>query len=686
MTTLARSSMALVLLSGLAISSVSSAASSDPRGLPSLVVRWERNVENDSAVLANDVLYVQGNGRVMALDPRDGSVLWESVCSSEPSRSSVHLLVLHDTVVTAANRLVCLVDRHTGAIRRRIDLKGSLFRIVGPPLVADIIPDDVPSFGAAFHHHIVRVDHRTGDVLARHDMKGMLLDLLTADGIVVASVEPLITNPRTGHSDLEKMRRSPRSVIGFRADDLGVLWTQRLRPTGSIVVRDGRLHVPLDSRGSTSAGLVALDPATGTPAPALQIGARHEVQQGPATSRGLPGRLRRLHVETGNVVWDTGMPATPFAWTRTGDRLLVHCGGFPGRGYLVVLDWNSGAELTVAYGLRGIRSLEIFQDTLIARSNEALLGLSADSFGPPERASRSVKSEVERIFRNVPAARASSSSSEAAIVDLKALGPEALPHVSDLIPALPPPALAIAARALGEAQFGAAAPLLAERLRTLPFPSSADAAVLHSLSRLGGAPEVAAVASVFTDPSRDGTIRRLAFAALASIGSPDAARVIDEALKRQTSTKTDDTSFRRKHSLPKAVLPPAKGEEQEIVQAIFQQVFMFPDDIVFSGELAVAVSDFEVKWPDGTGPATTLREADVTRFRKHAAMKYVLISVRPAGTGPGEQGRERTLGPGERRYDLTLDRGPLAGVGYRVIMRKLGPRWVMKDFSEIWVS
>jgi len=654
----------------------------NPRSLPSLVVQWEKQIETDSAAISNNVVYVQGEGRITALDTRNGSVLWGVTCIKGKQRWHIDLLVLEDTIVGAADRGLCLVDLRTGTVRKRIDPQGSIFQVIGLPLVVDVLPDDAPKFGGAYRHQLVRLNHLTGEIVARKDLGGMILDVMIANGVVLAKVEKLILDPSGKYADSTKMGRAPRSIIGLRPNDLEVIWEQKLKATQPFVVIKGRVHIQLDPESNEVTKLLPIDPLTGTLGPALPLKATQEIQRPRDNSRSSSARLQRLNLETGETLWTTELPDTPHTWVRRGDRLIVHCGGFPGRGYLAVLDWQSGAVLTTAYGLRGVRALFLFQDLLIARSTTEVVAISVEQFGPPEEKLRPVKEEVQRILSAYGRGEAyfakRGGRQEEAVTDLKALGPEALPFLSEAITSLGPFALEVAARVLGEATYHPSAPALAKRLlsfREKPEQRSdpdlePQLSILRALSRVGGLGEVAVVSSILDDPSRDAQVRQQAFTTLASIGTPEADRAIESVLKM----------------FPKTPKQSPKSEQQQIVESILQQFFLFNEKEVSRDELAVVVSDFPIEWSRSSGKSIILSEEAAKRFRKEAKTKHVLISIRPGGQRHHEERSEKSVGSDDRLYSLTLDHGPLAAVGYEVIIRELGQRWIIKELHVVWVS
>jgi hypothetical protein len=134
-------------------------------------------------------------------------------------------------------------------------------------------------------------------------------------------------------------------------------------------------------------------------------------------------------------------------------------------------------------------------------------------------------------------------------------------------------------------------------------------------------------------------------------------------------------------SLSTVILPPAKGDDQEAAQAAFQQFFLF-GDMPSRREPIIVVSDFAIEWPGRIGPTMTLPEAEARRIRR----QEMLIFLRPGSQRVGGEGKEFSLSPDDRVFGITLDRGPLAAVGYNVIVGKLGRQWVIKEVKLVWIS
>ena len=110
------------------------------------------------------------------------------------------------------------------------------------------------------------------------------------------------------------------------------------------------------------------------------------------------------------------------------------------------------------------------------------------------------------------------------------------------------------------------------------------------------------------------------------------------------------------------------GEEQEIAGAVFEQVMTFEDR---SPGLLLVASDFAVDWFGRRGPTLTRPVEAAYRFLEEGGRGIPLFSVGPV---TDSMFPHRPLGPDERDYAYSL-----GAVSHRIIVRKLGHHWLIRD-------
>jgi outer membrane protein assembly factor BamB len=510
----------------------------NPRELPSLVQRWSWRGEAEAAVLAEGALYVRGKGRVTALEAATGAVLWDTPCVEGEDLFGQGPVVAGNTVAVSFGGTLVLLDRRTGRVRKTVVL-GIVHTITAPPLLA-------VASGRKDRVDLVRVDAESGEVLARQEVGGIVYDVRLAGGVAVAIVGHV--TPDTSDSDDEML-------AAYRTDGLGEVWRREFRGWPNLEeIADGLYAATLTGEGADAQQEYRrVDPATGELGPPLPARAESKVSGGLtweleviALKEGkAPARLRRNSLETGRPVWTAALPGDPRAWVRVDDTLYLHCDHEGGRGYFIVLDWATGARSRAAYGLRDVRALFSKDDSLIAWMEQGVTAFAATAFGRPEGQGRGVRREVEKILDAVTAQDFSMQAQiQAAVTDLKALAPAALPFVAERIPALGPAALVAAARVVADARYRDAAHRLSARLSDPPPRATREGEhwdpaeeVLKALAQIGGQGEVGAIAAVLGDATRDGSTRLQAFTALASIGTADALEAVDKLLGQKPAAE-----------------------------------------------------------------------------------------------------------------------------------------------------
>lgn len=178
-------------------------------------------------------------------------------------------------------------------------------------------------------------------------------------------------------------------------------------------------------------------------------------------------------------------------------------------------------------------------------------------------------------------------------------------------------------------------------------------------------------------------------------GLPD---IVEQRLRTDPkSADTDGDGVKDSEDLaPNARLQKANSEEQAITLEIFRQFFMFEPPHA-TRELAIMVTDAALKWTGRAGPTISLGEDGDKRFLEEAGYDGIPhIRIKPLGpkAKKGEDDEDRfdpyhvegELRPDERPYKLDLYRGGLNAIGYRVVVRKIGSRWVIADVQVAYVS
>jgi hypothetical protein len=505
----------------------------NPRELPSLLERWTWKGPAEEALLADGVIYVRGDGRVSAITADDGRVLWETVCATGEALGEGPVVDGGKLAVAYRGNLV-LLDRQTGSIDHTVGL-GVVSEIVASPLL-------VVAGGNNDRVDLVRIDPDSGAILARREVGHMIYDVEVAGTLAVAIVAQ-------GSSRFD----DPDTILAaYSTDGLGEVWRLAFHGFYHLEQVGGSLYAAeIEGEGEDIHTVFRrIDADSGQLGPRLPqrlqsralAGLTWEIEVVDLKEGSHPAKLRRNSTETGQPLWTADLPGDIRGWARGRNALYLHCEHQGGRGYFLVLDWTTGAVRHAAYGLRDVRGLFSVGDTLVAWQEGGLTAFSARSFGSPDRHPSDLRAEVAGILAGVSDSDTFADRREhvqAAVTDLKTLGPRALPIVAELVPRLNPAALLAAARVLGDGGYAEAAPPLAARLADPPPPPRTDydtwdpaLDVLGALSRIGGDAEVKPIAGVLNDSTRAGSTRRQALATLASIGTPSAVSVIETTLSQ----------------------------------------------------------------------------------------------------------------------------------------------------------
>jgi hypothetical protein len=244
--------------------------------------------------------------------------------------------------------------------------------------------------------------------------------------------------------------------------------------------------------------------------------------------------IRRYSRRTGRPLWRTELPGGPAAAARWKDVVFVQADPGSGRGYVVVLDWATGALRRAAYGLADVDWMHVHGDRLLFAGRRGIVAAAADRFGHPDARAVPIADAVREILDHAD--------DEAyARAELLRLGAEALPVLSAGLPAMDDAHAAIAAGALSAGGHRPAGPLLARRLAATLADTGEKAedhraAFLGALGGTGGPGEVDLVARIAEDAGQTPRLRTTALHALAGIGTPAAAEVIARVLDPPSPT------------------------------------------------------------------------------------------------------------------------------------------------------
>jgi outer membrane protein assembly factor BamB len=365
--------------------------SANPRELPSLLQKWTWKGQAESAIFVDGVIYVRGEGRVAAIKADNGKGLWETVCAQGEGLVGQGPVIDGDVVAVSFNGKLALLDRETGRVVKTLEL-GVVYNIVASPLL-------VVAAGRNDRVDLVRIDNRSGEVLARTEVGGIVYDVRLAGSLAVATVDHVA--PGAGGSD--------EILAGYRVDGLGEAWRVVFDGFPDLEWIEGSLYAAeAEGEGDESCKVYRrIDTESGQLGPTLPQRVESRVDGGltweleiVGLKEGkLPARLRRNSIKTGQPLWTVDLPGNPHGWVRDGDALYLHCDHEGGRGYLIVLDWATGAVKQAAYGLRDVRGLFSNADTMIAWQEGGLTAFSGRSFGAPERHGHGLREEVEEILR-----------------------------------------------------------------------------------------------------------------------------------------------------------------------------------------------------------------------------------------------------------------------------------------------
>jgi hypothetical protein len=480
---------------------------SRPRELPSLVVAWERPGNACALAVRDGVAYVLEPGKIISLEADSGHVRWQHTIETQecPYHWQRPLLALNDVVVAAVDTHLYVVDRGTGVRRHTLSLGGRFSAMGGPPILVTVDQGE--------HRRLLAIDAVAGRVAGQRSFRGGIYDFLAVGTVaLVTSKQP--------------------AVSALRLPGLTPLWSASGFSDIGLVADRAVLGRSVKEKGGCSCGaedVFALDIETG------HVGRRlfrrtppDSREDAPRELEFLETALRRLPPRGGKPLWEAQLPTESMAWCQTAGRLYVHCGR-TGRGFLVALDAATGELVQAAYGRRNVYRIAPSGDKLLLLSAEGVVAVSSLRCGPSEAATVPVADEVHRIL----SAPMEGWNQDEPFHDLEALGPAALPALTDELPRLTGWPLSVAASILGAAEYKSAAPALAAHLGSRdpsPMGESVQVALLDALAATGGAEQVSAANEVLVSPSANGWVKLRAFMALVSIGTPGALDRASRAL------------------------------------------------------------------------------------------------------------------------------------------------------------
>jgi hypothetical protein len=138
------------------------------------------------------------------------------------------------------------------------------------------------------------------------------------------------------------------------------------------------------------------------------------------------------------------------------------------------------------------------------------------------------------------------------------------------------------------------------------------------------------------------------------------------------------------------------NEVEEVTAAILEQFHLFSEE---PSDLAVFVGDFAPPSSGRQGPMLVAAPGERDASKATSGLDgAAFITIGPADTGGARAAGELaavterggrtdpTLDPRDRRYGLTVYRGPLNAVGYDVVVRRTDRGWRVRRFRQAWIS
>lgn len=143
--------------------------------------------------------------------------------------------------------------------------------------------------------------------------------------------------------------------------------------------------------------------------------------------------------------------------------------------------------------------------------------------------------------------------------------------------------------------------------------------------------------------------------------------------------------------IPNVPSRPPQGEREEIVEALFQQVSLLDDD---SSGLEAVISEAPLRWYGRKGPTLAFSSHDAAeRYAKRSGASnllriwFKLVSANDLVSFLADDPAVRPPGRDERAYVVGhYVGGPLGSSAFRVIVRRLNGRWVIRDVFGSFAS
>jgi hypothetical protein len=507
---------ALGLAALLQIGGVPSPDWSRPRDLPSLVVRWQRLQGACAVRPSGDVILALEPGKIVALDARRGTALWEhSIDTAEcPYWWQRPIQVVVGLVAVAVNDHLYVVDAATGQRRHDVPLGGRLSHTWGPPLLVSVDTKDRDT--------LLSIDVATGQIVGRYDVEGSLYSLAHDAALVLVLTEPDRVTALRLPELVPRWTVPGFSGVALLGDDLVVGRTAEgdREVVHRVALASGRVRERLFQRSPQA---TSFRPQ------------RWDLEFVESQDHGSTA-VRRLRPSDGTLEWTSVLPAAVGAWSLAGNTLVLNC-ETRGRGVLARLEWRTGRLIANAYGLRDVIDITPAGEDGLALLTRSGIVVVSNELGPPESTTVKADDDVRRILATPvkmwPEA-------QELLGELEQLGPEALPVLAESVRRENGWALILAAWRLADADYRPAAGALASRLTREDASATrgeVDVALVDALARLGSDRETGALVRLLDDPSRDDAVRFRASLALVSIGSPDAIAAVDRSLTARRTNR-----------------------------------------------------------------------------------------------------------------------------------------------------
>ena len=184
---------------------------------PSGRLLWTRDLGQPTRsppTVADGVIYIGGNFKVLALDAKTGDSIWD-LDTTGPIHNSIAVARVHLYVGLLDHRLLAL-DRRTGEVQWE-------FRAQGPVATSPVVSDGIVYFGA-YDRYIYALDASNGDVVWKKEIAGNVRSSVAInDGQLFAADSEgnlHILNARTGQDRLRFRTSAPSSSAPVVANGL----------------------------------------------------------------------------------------------------------------------------------------------------------------------------------------------------------------------------------------------------------------------------------------------------------------------------------------------------------------------------------------------------------------------------------------------------------------------------------